>query len=76
MGEFKKYKYKLENKCNKLFIRWQNIWGRKKDIDIEDTELKDIDNKLNEMKRYIEKLNKKYKQYHKKYIKNEKSIFK
>ena len=47
-----------------------------KKIDIEGIELKNIDNKLNEMKRYIEKLNKRYKQYHKKYIKNEKSIFK
>lgn len=53
----------------------KSIWGRKKDIDINDIELKDIDNKLTEMKRYIEKL-KNTNNTIEKNIKNEKSIFK
>ena len=41
-GEFEKYKCKLENRCNTLFIRWQRTFMEEKLT----KKLKDIDNKL------------------------------
>ena len=61
-GRFEKYKRKLENICNKLFIRWQKTFAEEKS--------KELTKKLNEIKECVEEI-KKIKKF-----KNEKPVFK
>ena len=56
-SEFKKYKYKSEEKCNKFFIRWQKTFAKEKSEN-RTKKLEDIENKVNEIKVCIEKIKK------------------
>ena len=56
-GESEKYKCKLENKCNKQFIRCQKTFMAEKSK-THTKKIKDIDNKLHELKECIEKIKK------------------
>lgn len=54
-SEFKKYKYKSEEKRNTFFIRWQKTFAKGK-IETRTKKLEDIENKFNEIKVCIEKI--------------------
>ena len=54
-GKFETYKCKLENKYNKLFIRWQKAFMEEKSKEWT-KKRKDKDNKLNETNEYMEKI--------------------
>lgn len=56
-SEFKKYKYKSEEKCNTFFIRRQKTFAKGK-IENRTKKLEDIENKFNEIKVCIEKIKK------------------
>ena len=67
-GKFQKDKCKLEKKINKIYIRWQKTFAKKKLKT--NKKIKDIDNKINEIIECREKIQKIKK------LKNEKQIFK
>lgn len=48
---------KLENRCNKFFIRWQKTFAKGKSEN-RTKKLEDIENKVNEIKVCIEKIKK------------------
>ena len=57
-GEFENNKYKLKDKCNKIFIRLQKIFEEKKRSKTQTKKIKDIDNRVNEIKKFVEKIKK------------------
>lgn len=56
-GEFEKYKCKLEKRCNKRIIIWQETLAEEKSKE-QTKKLKDIDNKRNGIKECKEKIKK------------------